>query len=165
MNCPDLETLYFRVLEGDPEAVAHLERCPACAEALEAHRQLEKDLFRVVDPLPPIDLVSKVMARVEAAPQPVRDAKLGFAILFVAMAAFLGTVLALPYAPAAVGTHAAGAVLFVRGLFVGFGDAVSVIWHTAALPMLLISGLLLAASLLGLRRLADHQSLSEAKVS
>jgi anti-sigma factor RsiW len=165
MNCPDLEKLYFGALEGDPQTLAHLESCPACAEAIESHRQLEKDLFRIQDPLPPVDLVSKVMARVEAAPQPVRDVKLGVFILVAGLMMFLASFLAGPHAPAVLGTHAAGAVVFVRQLAVALGAAVSVIWQTAAFPLIAISGLLLAASLLGLRRLAGNHSLSEAKVS
>ena len=165
MSCPDLESLYLRLLEGDPEAEAHLESCPKCAEAIESDRQLEKDLFRLVDPLPPPDFVQKVMARVENAPASIREVKLGLGILLVSGAMLVASLFALPQATAQVGSHAAGAVVFVQQLLFAFGDALSVLWHLAALPLVAVSGALLLACLLGLHRFAGNFSLSEAKVS
>ena len=52
-GCPELEALILAQSEHDPDALAHLRHCPACAALVEEHRQLEKDLFRLVDPLPP----------------------------------------------------------------------------------------------------------------
>ncbi len=56
-GCPELEALVLAQSEHDPDALAHLRSCPDCAAQVEEHRQLEKDLFRLVDPLPPADLV------------------------------------------------------------------------------------------------------------
>ena len=38
------------------------------AQLLEEHRQLEKDLLRLADPMPPADFVHAVMAKVATAP-------------------------------------------------------------------------------------------------
>jgi anti-sigma factor RsiW len=165
MSCPDLETLYLRLLEGDPEAEAHLESCPRCAAALEADRQLEKDLFRLVDPLPPPDFVQQVMARVENAPASLREVKLGLVILLVSAGLLVASLFALPQTAAQFGSHAAGALVLVQRLVLGFGDALGALWHVAALPLVSVAGALLLACLAGLRRFAGNFSLSEAKVS
>src|SRR5687767_11154058 len=57
---------------------------------LEEHRQLEKDLLRLADPLPPPDFVNKVMLKVATAPAPApspKDIALAMLIAFGAMAA------------------------------------------------------------------------------
>lgn len=69
-QCPDLEVLFIELEAGHGPALEHAEGCPLCAAVLEEHRQLEKDLFRLADPLPPPDLVHQVMARVAASPAP-----------------------------------------------------------------------------------------------
>ena len=69
-QCPDLEVLFIELEAGHGPALEHAEGCPLCAAVLEEHRQLEKDLFRLADPLPPPDLVHQVMARVAASPRP-----------------------------------------------------------------------------------------------
>jgi hypothetical protein len=85
-DCPELEALVLAQSEHDPDALAHLRHCPGCAAQVEEHRQLEKDLFRLVDPLPPPDLVSRVMARVADEPAPVRvEVKTAFSILAVTL--------------------------------------------------------------------------------
>ena len=54
----------FTELEaGEGPALEHAEHCPLCTAIIEEHRLLEKDLCRLADPLPPPDLVHKVMAR------------------------------------------------------------------------------------------------------
>ena len=51
---------------------------------LEEHRQLEKDLLRLADPLPPPDFLAKVMTRVAAAPaRPVSRADVWSAVAIV----------------------------------------------------------------------------------
>src|SRR2546430_11594113 len=52
-SCPDLEQIFEELAEGKGPALEHARGCPLCAEILEEHRQLEKDLFRLADPMPP----------------------------------------------------------------------------------------------------------------
>ena len=58
MTCPELETLFVGIAEGDETVLAHAAECPACSALLEEDRQLEKDLFRIQDPLPPPDFTA-----------------------------------------------------------------------------------------------------------
>lgn len=86
MSCPPLEELWLGLEEKSPTAEAHLRACPSCAARLEDHRQLEKDLFRLVDSPPPPDFVSQVMAKVDASPQPAaRELWVGSAVLALAL--------------------------------------------------------------------------------
>src|SRR5258706_10475493 len=82
----------------DPTNDAELEKMlselsPEEREALlEEHRQLEKDLLRLADPLPPPDFVHQVMQKVAAAPAPTpapRDIALAAFITLSAFAAGL----------------------------------------------------------------------------
>lgn len=165
MSCPDLETLYLRAAEGDEEALAHLESCSACAEQLEGHRELERDLFRISDPFPPSTFVHHVMAKIEAAPAPVRvELRTGFFILFAAIALGVAALLAAPHLPAELGTGTASALLTWREVFLGISNALGVIWRTAAVPMIVVVSALLMGSLVGLRRLAGGM-MTEVKVS
>ena len=98
--CPELETLLVGVAEHDAEALAHLKTCPDCAFFAEQHRQLEKDLFRLADPMPPVDFVQSVMARVALEPAPTRvELRTGLSILAVTL---MGAVLAFVAAHAQV---------------------------------------------------------------
>src|SRR5271156_1517651 len=82
MDCPDLETLLLAQVDGSGDCQEHVASCPQCAAVLEEHRQLEKDLFRLADPLPPADLVAKVMQRGAAEPLPLRsEIRVGVSIL------------------------------------------------------------------------------------
>ena len=86
--CPELETLLIGAAERDADALAHLRTCPRCAALAEEHRQLEKDLFRLADPMPPLDFVQSVMARVALEPAPSRvELRTGFTILAVTLIA------------------------------------------------------------------------------
>ena len=90
--CPELETLLVGVAEHDADALAHIKTCPDCAFIAEQHRQLEKDLFRLADPMPPPDFVQSVMARVALEPAPTRvELRTGLSILAVTL---MGAVLA-----------------------------------------------------------------------
>lgn len=165
MSCPDFESLFLRAAEGDEAALAHLESCEACAQKMEQHHALEQDLFHLSDPFPPAGFVPGVMARIEAAPVPVRvELKTGFLILLGAIALGIAAVLAAPHVPAELGTGAASNVMAWREWLLGLINALGVIWRTSALPMLAIVSTLLLASLVGLRRLAGF-GLSEVKVS
>jgi anti-sigma factor RsiW len=153
-NCPDLETLFVGLEEGRPEALQHVQICPSCAEIVEEHRQLEKDLLRLSDPPPPTDLVHKVMARVERAPVPMRrEVWVGGAILAVSVAA--ATALAITSGAAGLfGTDLARALLWTRGLALTAPNALRAVWETAGLPISLGASVLLVLVLFGLRKLA-----------
>ena len=156
--CPELETLLVGVAEHDAEAVAHLKSCPGCAAIAEQHRQLEKDLFRLADPMPPVDFVQSVMARVALEPAPVRvELRTGLSILAVTL---MGAVLAFVAAHGnlgLLGTRAASSVVAWRNLFFAASEALAAIWSTAALPTVVAMAGLVVVSTLGVRRLAAHR--------
>ena len=156
--CPELETLLVGVAEHDAEALAHLKTCPDCAFIAEQHRQLEKDLFRIADPMPPVDFVQSVMARVALEPAPARvELRTGFSILAVTL---MGAVLAFVATHGnlgLLGTHAARAVVAWRTLFFAASEALAAIWSTAALPTVVAMAGLVVVSTLGVRRLAAHR--------
>lgn len=157
-GCPELEALILAQSEHDPDALAHLRHCPACAALVEEHRQLEKDLFRLVDPLPPPDLVSRVMARVAAEPAPVRlEMKTALSILALALMAAVLTFVANHGNIGLLGVRAASGVVAWRHLFMGAGEAMTAIWSTAALPFVVAMAGLVISSVWGLRRLAAHR--------
>ena len=56
-QCPDLEVLFGEMAEGSGPALEHAGTCHLCQAVIEEHRQLEKDLYRLVDPLPPPSFV------------------------------------------------------------------------------------------------------------
>jgi hypothetical protein len=156
--CPELETLLVGVAEHDAEALAHLKTCPDCAFIAEQHRQLEKDLFRLADPMPPLDFVHSVMARVALEPAPARvELRTGFTILAVTL---MGAVLAFVATHGnlgLLGTHTARAVVAWRTLFFAASEALAAIWSTAALPTVVAMAGLVVVSTLGVRRLAAHR--------
>ena len=156
--CPELETLLVGVAEHDAEALAHIKTCPDCAFIAEQHRQLEKDLFRLADPMPPVDFVQSVMARVALEPAPARvELRTGFSILAVTL---MGAVLAFVATHGnlgLLGTHAASAVVAWRNFFFAASEALAAIWSTAALPTVVAMAGLVVASTLGVRRLASHR--------
>ena len=156
--CPELETLLIAAAEHDAEALAHLRTCPDCAALAEEHRQMEKDLFRLADPLPPPDFVQSVMARVALEPAPVRvELRTGLSILAVTL---MGATLAFVAAHGnlgLLGTRAAWAVVAWRNLFFAVSEALAALWSTAALPTAVAMVGLILVSTLGLRRLAGHR--------
>ena len=74
-GCPGSRPSSSAQSEHDPDALAHLRQLPRLRRTqVEEHRRLEKDLFRLVDPLLLRTSCPRVMARVAAASQPhVRD--------------------------------------------------------------------------------------------
>jgi hypothetical protein len=156
--CPEIETLMVGVAEHDAEALAHIKTCPDCAFLAEQHRQLEKDLFRLADPMPPVDFVQSVMARVALEPAPARvELRTGFSILAVTL---MGAVLAFVATHGnlgLLGTHAARGVVAWRTLFFAASEALAAIWSTAALPTVVAMAGLVVVSTLGVRRLAAHR--------
>jgi hypothetical protein len=162
--CPELETLALAAAEHDADALAHLRACPSCALLVEQHRQLEKDLFRLVDPLPPPDLVARVMARVAREPAPVRlELKTGLSILAVALMAVTLSFVASHGHIGLLGTRAADMVLTWRNLLFGASEGLRALWTTAAIPLVLTMVGLVVTSVLGLRRVAG-QRVVEAEV-
>ena len=162
--CPDFETLLIGAAEHDADALAHLRTCPDCAALAEQHRQLEKDLFRLADPMPPVNFVQSVMARVALEPAPSRvELRTGFSILAVTL---MGAVLAFVATHGnlgLLGTRAASSVVVWRNLFFAASEALAAIWSTAALPTVVAMAGLVVLSTLGVRRLAA-QRVVEAQV-
>ena len=152
--CPDLEVLFLGLDEGRPEALQHLHACSRCAEIVEQHRQLEKDLLRISDPLPPPDFVQSVMARVQSAPVPVRrEVWTGVAILLAAVGA--AAVLVVDSGAVGLfGTELARFLLWSRSFLMAMPDALRAVWQTAGVPVTAAASILLLFVLFGLRRLA-----------
>ena len=156
--CPELETLLIGVAEHDADALAHLRTCPDCAFLAEQHRQLEKDLFRLADPLPPPSFVHSVMARVALEPAPARvELRTGFTILAVTLMGAVLAFLATHGNLGLLGTRAASSVVTWRNLFFAVSEALAAIWSTAALPMVVAMVGVVVVSTLGVRRLAAHR--------
>jgi hypothetical protein len=156
--CPELETLMVAAAEHDADALAHLRSCPDCAFLAEEHRQIEKDLSRLVDPLPPPDFVRSVMARVALEPAPTRvELRTAVSILAVTL---MGATLAFVSAHGnlgLLGTRTASAVVAWRNLFFAASEALAAVWSTAALPLAVAMAGLIVVSTLGVRRLAAHR--------
>ena len=134
------------------------------AQLLEEHRQLEKDLLRLADPMPPPDFVHKVMAKVAVAPaRAPAKSEIALAVVIVA-AALAASVFAFPHGHISdLGIQFTRVVLQLRDTVVGLGSAISALWRTAALPLTLTMGAALAASLVAFKRVL-HNGLTEAKV-
>ena len=129
----------------------------AQAEIAEAHRQLEKDLLRLVDPLPPPDFVQTVMKRVAAAPsRPISRTDVVVASGIV-LATLGGAVLALVATTdsASLGLALADLAVNLRNGLVAMGSGLFALWTTAAFPLAV--GLCSAVwlSLVMLRRVAQ----------
>jgi hypothetical protein len=130
----------------------------ARAALLEEHRQLEKDLLRLADPLPPADFVSLVMTRVEAAPaRPLsrREAVMAGGVVLAAISSALGALVASGAGLAEVGLGLAGLAIEVRDGLVAMGSGLFALWTTAALPLAVGLSLTTGLMLLALRRYAQ----------
>ena len=135
------------------------------AQLLEEHRQLEKDLLRLADPMPPPDFVHAVMAKVAVAPaRAPAKGEIVMAVVIVT-AALAASVLAFSTHGdiGTVGLSFTRLVLQLRDTVVGLGSAISALWRTAALPLTIGLGVALAASLVAFKRVL-HNGLTEAKV-
>jgi len=159
MDCPDLETLLFDQAAGSGEALEHARTCSACSALLEEHRQLEKDLFRLADPLPPVDLVAQVMQRVAAEPAPLRaEIRVGLPILAATMMAAVLSFVATRGPIGLLGASAARALVSWASTLSGLGNALHAAWSTTAVPLALSLSAVLLLSLVGLRRLAPPRT-------
>ena len=162
---PELEQLFEELAAGSGPALDHAAGCEQCSAVIAEHKELERDLFRMSDPFPPSNFVSQVMARVAAAPQPVRaDVKTGVAIMLSALVLAVASFALVGGGLGQLGLVAADALLFVRELFLGLGHALGALWKTAALPMSVALTVVLSFSLYALRKLAGDMSLTSPKV-
>ena len=165
-QCPELEILFTELSEGSGDSLEHAKSCGRCSEIVTQHRELERELYRLADPFPPSSFVSQVMAKVSASPVSThRELKVGLAIMFGTFALAL-SVLILGGGVGQVGILAASAVVHSQTLLVGVSSAISALWTTAAVPMLLSLGLVLGAALFALKRLMPGiPQFSEVKIS
>lgn len=158
MSCPDLELLFNELADGHGPALEHAASCPACAALVEEHRQLEKDLFRLADPLPPANLVSQVMAKVQQAPAPMStEIRAAALIVLVALGLTFASFLARGIGLAQIGADLASLVLNGRAVLLALGSAMAAAWRTSALPLAIGLSFLLALSLVGLKRAAGSE--------
>jgi len=160
MDCPELEILFAAQFDGDSgEYTEHVASCPRCAEVLEEHRQLEKDLFRLADPPPPMDLVARVMLRVAAEPPPVRvELRVGLSILAATLMAAVLSFVATRRPIRLLGASAARSVVGWKTALVSVNDALKVVWSTTAVPLTVSLCLVLFLALVGLRRVATPRT-------
>lgn len=150
-NDPELEALLRELAPTDDERAA----------LLEEHRQLEKDLLRLADPLPPPDFLAKVMTRVAEAPaRPVSRADVwsAVAIVGVTLALAVGAFLVSGGVTGGFGLALASLVVKLREALVAAGSGLLALWTTAALPLALGVSSLIVASLVALRRFAQPAS-------
>lgn len=133
----------------------------AALEALrEEHRQLEKDLLRLADPLPPHDLLRRVMAKVEA--EPARrmsrtDVVTGAAISAVAGVAALVALVSNGSA-GSLASALVRVVVLARDGSVALGSGLTAVWTTAPLPLVAGVTMVLMASLVLLKRAAPWRA-------
>lgn len=123
------------------------------AQLLEEHRQLEKDLLRLSDPLPPADFVGQVMKRVAESPRKVSKVEVGTAVGIVFVTVALAVVaLVAGGGFAGFGLALAQLAVNVREALVAMGSGLLALWTTAALPSVVALSMLLAAALVALKR-------------
>ena len=148
INDPELEALRAQLAPTEAERVF----------LLEEHRQLEKDLLRLADPLPPPDFLANVMSRVAEAPaRPLSRADVWSAVAIVGVTMSLA-VLALLVSGGVTGGFGlalASMVVKLREGLVASGSALLALWTTAALPTVVGLSLLLAATLTAFLRLVQ----------
>ncbi len=163
-ECPDLEVLFTELEAGEGPALDHAADCPLCSAMMEEHRQLEKDLYRLADPLPPPTLVANVMARVASEPPPLRrELWSGLTILVASLVVGLGLLIGNDAALSRLGTALASLVMDSKALLQGLASGASALWQTAAGPVAVVLVLSLLVSLFGLKRLVGTgPNLSEA---
>lgn len=154
-QCPDLEVLFAELEAGEGPALDHAADCMVCAAVMEEHRLLEKDLYRLSDPLPPPSLVANVMARVAAEPPPLRrELWTGLGILATTLLAGFGYLLGNDRALSRLGTALARVVVDGRVLVEALVTGLNALWSTAAGPVAAVLALFLFVSLFGLKRFA-----------
>lgn len=165
-QCPELEVLFNELSEGSGPSLEHAKGCEKCTEILSEHRELERELFRLSDPFPPSSFIQQVMAKVAAHPvSALREVRAGLAIMFGAFALAL-CALVFGGGIGRMGILAASALVHSQTLAVGINSAISALWTTAGVPMLVSLALVLFAALFALKRLmAGAPQFSEVKIS
>ena len=154
-SCPELERLFEAVLAGEGDELEHARTCPDCSLVLAEHQQLERELYRISDPLPPPDLVRNVMAEVARAPAPHRhEVATGLFILVAASGLALALLLSNEGALAQLGTTLAGLLAHARAFLTQGASGLLVAWEAAGTPAILLTTFVFLFSLLGLKRLA-----------
>jgi len=130
---------------------------PGRGAVREAHRQLEKDLLRLADPLPPADFLSKVMAKVDAEPRRVSSAEIQSAVMitFAALAASVAAFVSSGASADGVAVSLAQTFVSAREVLVGFGSGLAAVWRTAGLPLSVMLAILVMVTLVGFRRLVS----------
>jgi hypothetical protein len=157
IECPDLEVLFTELEAGEGPALEHAEHCPLCTAIIEEHRLLEKDLCRLADPLPPPDLVHKVMARVAAEPTPVRrELWTGLSILGTSLMMGLGLLLASDAALSGLGKSVARTLVDGTALTEALLSGLHALWSTAAGPLVALVLFVVLSSVFGLKRLVRN---------
>ncbi len=166
-RCPEIEPLLEEHAGGGGPLLEHARACERCSAVLEEHRQLEKDLFRLADPFPPLDFTQRVMARVAAEPAPIRpNLAIGLAIAVTAFGLGVFTLAASGVGVSVVGSFAASLLITAKSLAVGTQKAVSLLWATEALPVAVSLFLVLLFCVFALKRLmGDAPAFSEARIS
>lgn len=156
-ECPELEQLFSELEVGEGPALEHAKDCPLCTAIIEEHRLLEKDLFRLADPLPPPDLVHKVMARVATEPVPQRrELWTGFTILAASLVLGLGALFSSDSALIGASTGLARFLVDGKAFLEALLSGARALWSTSAAPVAGVLALLLFSSLFGLKRLAGN---------
>jgi hypothetical protein len=146
-NDPELNALLAELADSDE----------ARDELIEEHRQLEKDLLRLVDPLPPHDFVQSVMKKVATAPsRPVSrsDVITAASIVFTTLGAAL-VALFTAGGSASPGLALAQLVIRLRTAHVAVDSALFALWNTAAVPLAIGLSLMVWLSLVMFRRAAQ----------
>lgn len=166
-SCPQIEQLLIEQAEGRGPALEHARLCERCSQLLEEHRQLERELFRLSDPFPPLDFTRQVMAKVAAQPAPMRiNLGVGLAIAAIAFALGLIALVAAGAGPSTVGSLIGSTLIIAKSLWVGSQKSVSLLWATESLPMAISLFAILLICVFALRRLVAHApALSEARIS
>jgi anti-sigma factor RsiW len=144
---------------NDPELDALLNELAPTDEArdalLEEHRQLEKDLLRLADPLPPVDFVQQVMKRVEQAPARAMskgEIVSAASIVTVTVAAAMVALFTTGSGSSGLGLALAQLVISARDTLVAMGSALVAVWNTAALPLAVSLFVTVGLSLVALKR-------------
>jgi len=166
-SCPEIEQLLTEEAEGSGPLLQHARSCEHCSAVLEEHRRLEKDLFRLADPFPPLDFTQRVMARVAAEPVPIRlNLAVGLAIAVTAFGLGVFTLAASGVGVSIVGSLAASLLITAKSLAIGSQKAVASLWATEALPVAISLFLVLLFCVFALKRLiGDAPAFREARIS
>lgn len=164
---PSLEELFTALEARQGEALDHARECAECGAVLEEHRQLEKDLFRLADPLPPVTLLAGVMSRVQEMPKPshLHEVKVGLSILFATVGLAITTFLLGHGNVSSVGSSFASSLVGAHHAALGFSSALATAWHAAAYPVVGSLMVILFVSLVGLRKLTSQRAEHGVKVS